>query len=202
MIQLKVNLNKLKPATINLVADFLQNQQVVVLPTDTISGLSCLADSTAAIKKIYRIKKRDQKKPLLILISYFKMAKKYAAISPTQSKFLKQVWAENQPPTTVILKNLHKLPAQLTGDSDGLAMRLPKSAFLVKIIKKVGVPLVSTSFNLSGQKNIINFNELTKYFPDKKNCPDLVLNAGRAKRRKPSRLFDLREEKNPLLLRK
>lgn len=75
MIQLKVNLNKLKPATINLVADFLQNQQVVVLPTDTISGLSCLADSTAAIKKIYRIKKRDQKKPLLILISDFKWLK-------------------------------------------------------------------------------------------------------------------------------
>lgn len=202
MIQIKVNLNSVKPADINLVAGSLQIGQVAVLPTDTIYGLSCLADLIKPIKKIYRLKKRDKKKPLLVLVSDLKMAKKYVAISAVQAKFLRKVWTKNQPPTTIILKNLNKLPRELTRGSDGLAIRLPKSNFLVKIIKKAGSPLVSTSFNISGKESITNFNELDKYFPDKKNRPDLIINAGRAKRRKPSRLIDLRDEKNPLIIRK
>jgi len=73
-----------------------------------------------------------------------------------------------------------------------LSCRLPKSDFLIKIIKKVNAPLISTSFNLSGQEPLIDVSELDYIFSGK-NKPDLVINAGRAKRKKPSRLIDLRE---------
>lgn len=202
MVCLETEKDKIKPAIIKRVVSSLKIGQVAVLPTDTIYGLSCLADMAAPIKKIYRLKKREAKKPLLILVSDLKMAKKYVAISDNQMKFLKRFWSENQPPTTVILKNLNKLPRELTRGSDGLAVRLPKSEFLVKIIKKAGSPLVSTSFNISGEEGITDFNRLNEYFPEKKNRPDLVVNAGRARKRKPSRLIDLRDEKKPLLIRK
>lgn len=202
MVCLETEKDKIKPAIIKRVVSSLKIGQVAVLPTDTIYGLSCLADMAAPIKKIYRLKKREAKKPLLILVSDLKMAKKYVAISDNQMKFLKRFWSENQPPTTVILKNLNQLPRELTRGSDGLAVRLPKSEFLVKIIKKAGSPLVSTSFNISGEEGITDFNRLNEYFPEKKNRPDLVVNAGRARKRKPSRLIDLRDEKKPLLIRK
>ncbi len=202
MDRIKINLNSVKPAITDLIAGSLKIGRIAVLPTDTIYGLSCRADLAKPIKKIYRLKKRDAKKPLLILVSDLKMAKKYAAISADQIKFLKKLWSKNQPPTTVILKNLNQLPRELTRGSDGLAVRLPKSEFLVKIIKKAGSPLVSTSFNISGEEGITDFNRLNEYFPEKKNRPDLVVNAGRARKRKPSRLIDLRDEKKPLLIRK
>jgi len=202
MTHIEINPKRIRPAVFDLIAGSLQIGQVVVLPTDTIYGLSCLANLVKPIKQIYRIKKRDAKKPLLILVSDLKMAKKYVAISPSQAKFLRKIWSKNQPPTTVILKDLNKLPFELTRGSDGLAIRLPKSKFLIKIIKKVDCPLVSTSLNLSGEKNINDFSKLNKYFPRKSNRPDLVIDAGRARKRKPSRLIDLRNEEKPIIIRK
>jgi len=202
MTHIEINPKRIRPAVLDLIAGSLQIGQVIVLPTDTIYGLSCLANLVKPIKQIYRIKKRDAKKPLLILVNDLRMAKKYVAISPVQARFLRKFWAKNQPPTSVILKDLNKLPSELTRGSDGLAIRLPKSKFLIKIIKKVDCPLVSTSLNLSGEKNINDFSKLNKYFPRKSNRPDLVINAGRARKRKPSRLIDLRNEENPIIIRK
>lgn len=202
MTHIEINPKRVRPAVLDLIAGSLQIGQVLVLPTDTIYGLSCLASLIKPIKQIYRIKKRDAKNPLLILVSDLKMAKKYVAISPVQTRFLRKAWAKNQPPTTIILKDLNKLPSELARGSDGLAIRLPKSKFLIKIIKKVDCPLVSTSLNLSGEKNINDFSKLNKYFPRKSNRPDLVIDAGRARKRKPSRLIDLRNEDKPIIIRK
>lgn len=202
MTHVKVNPKKIKSAIIDLVSGSLHIGQVLVLPTDTIYGLSCLADNSKAIKKIYHLKKRDAKKPLLLLVDGLKMAKKYVIISARQEKLLKKIWAKRQSPCTVILKNKNKLPQELARGSDGLALRLPKSKFLIKIIGKVNCPLVSTSVNLSGQKNITNLRQLNRYFPKKNNRPDLIIDAGPSPKRRPSRLIDLRNETEPIIIRK
>jgi L-threonylcarbamoyladenylate synthase len=202
MTHIKINPKRIKPAIVDLVAGSLKIGQVIVLPTDTIYGLSCLADNARAIKKIYHLKKRDPKKPVLILVSSCQMANKYVFISAGQKKLLKKIWSKSQPPTTVILKNRWKLPRELTHGSDGLALRLPKSKFLIKILEKVDCPLVSTSLNLSGQKNITNLSNLHYYFPKKNNRPDLVVDAGSSPQIKPSRLIDLRNENELIIIRK
>jgi len=51
--------------------------KVIVYPTDTIYGLGCSALDKKAVGKIYRIKNRAKKKPLLVLISDFKMLQEY-----------------------------------------------------------------------------------------------------------------------------
>ncbi len=202
MTHLKVNPKRIKPAIIDLVAGSLQVGQVIVLPTDTIYGLSCLASDSRAIKKIYHLKKRSSNKPVLILASDLKMVSKYTFVSARQKAYLQKIWARGQAPTTVILKNRYKLPRELTRGSDGLAVRLPKSKFLIKIIETVGRPLVSTSLNFSGQKNITNLKRLFSYFPKKNNRPDLVVDAGASPQNLPSRLIDLRDENKPVIIRK
>jgi len=92
------------------------------------------------------------------------------------------------------------LPRELTAGTSSLAVRLPKSEFLFKIITGVGQPIVSTSLNISGQKSLNNLNNLDNYF--KKVRPDLVVDAGRAKRVKPSKLVDLRNMTQIKILRK
>ncbi|MEI6529083.1 MAG: L-threonylcarbamoyladenylate synthase [Candidatus Falkowbacteria bacterium] len=202
MTHVEIKPTRIKPAIIDLVVGSLQIGQVVVLPTDTIYGLSCLADRLRPINKIYHLKKRDPKKPVLILVASIEMAKKYVIISDKQEKLLKKIWAKKAAPTTVILKNRRILPRELTRGSDGLAVRLPKSVFLIKILGKVNCPLVSTSLNLSGQKNITDLHRLHYYFPKKNNRPDLVIDAGPSPQKRPSRLIDLRDENAPIIIRK
>jgi len=202
MTHLSVNPKRIKSAIIELVAGSLEIGQIVVLPTDTVYGLSCLADDSRAIKKIYHLKKRDSNKPVLILVSDLKMAKKYTHISRKQALLLGKLWAKKQVPTTVILHNRFKLPRELSLGSDGLAVRLPKSKFLIKIIEKAKCPIVSARLSFSGQKNITNLHRLHYYFPKKNNRPDLVIDAGPSPQKTPSRLIDLRNEDEPLVLRK
>lgn len=49
-------------------ATALRDGGVVAVPTDTIYGLACLAQNSAAVRHIYDIKGRDQQKPLAICV--------------------------------------------------------------------------------------------------------------------------------------
>jgi len=143
-------------------------------------------------------------KPLLILISDFTMLKKYCFVNLEQMEYLKKIWLApashaGPGPVTVILKRRPNLPPELTGGLNSLAVRLPKSDFLIKIISEAGCPLVSTSLNKKGEKPLANAQNLKKHF---KYLPDLVIDAGVCQRTKPSRLVDLRDVKKIKIIRK
>jgi len=196
------NLDK-ADSLVSAAARSLQEGRILVLPTDTIYGLSCRADDKAAIKKILRLKKRDvMKTALVVLVGSLAMLKKYVFLSPRQEELLRRYWRNNKRPTTVILRHRNQLPHELTGSSDGLALRLPKSDFLIKILNRVGVPLVSTSLNISGEEPIYSLEEILDKFPSAGKDISLMVDAGRPRRRKPSRLLDLRGDGRPVVLRK
>jgi L-threonylcarbamoyladenylate synthase len=196
MKTIKININNFKKQEIGLIADFLKKGKVIVCPTDTIYGLDCLATDKKAINKIYRIKKREKKKPLLVLVSDWKMFGKYFFVNAKQKKYLRQVWPGK---VSAILSHKGLFPANLSVGFSGTAVRLPKSNFLVKMIKAAGVPLVSTSLNLSQQPHLDNVDNLEKYFKAVK--PDLIINSGILKGR-PSRLVDLTDADDIKILRK
>lgn len=201
---IKVDLNNTTQEQIDLIADHLKRGMVIAYPTDTIYGLGCDALDEEAIKKIKKIKNRNNKKakkqeikkPLLILISGYKMLRKYCFINQQQEEYLKSIWPG---PVTVILKCRPNLSTELTGGLNSLAVRLPDNDFLIRIISEVNFPIVSTSLNKKGEKPLPNVKNLEKYF---KYLPDLVIDAGKCKKTKPSRLVDLRDIKNIKVLRK
>jgi len=201
MIYLKINLKKIKPAEIEYIAGSLKEGQVLVLPTDTIYGLSCLASDKKAIAKIYKIKGRDAKKPLITLVSSMAMAKKYVDIPRVRLLDVKNIWENKSCPTTIILNSRGTLPLEITSESGGLSMRLPKLDFLIKIISKLKEPIVSTSLNLSGGELIEDLSKLDLHFKNKKAQPFLVVEANKQKNKKPSRLIDLRTD-TIIILRK
>jgi len=190
-----------RQSLIKAAARSLKEGRVLVLPTDTIYGLSCRADDKTAIKKIFRLKKRDPKTALSVLVNSLAMLKKYVFLSRRQEELVKH-YSRGSRPTTVILRRRGNLPRELTGISDGLALRLPKSKFLIKILDRVGVPLVSTSLNVSGEETISNLKNLSGHFPTASRDIDLIVDTGRSRLRRPSRLIDLRTAGQPLVLRK
>lgn len=196
MQNIKIKLNKITAREIGLIADFLERRGVIVYPTDTVYGLGCLAADIKAIKYINKIKKRD-KQHFIILVNGLAMVKKYCYISKEQTKYLNKIWPG---PVTVILKKKKILPAELTGGLETVAVRYPKNDFLIKLIKRVKQPIISTSLNISGQPVIEDIKLVKAIF--KPNMPDLVVDAGKPKRKKPSRIVDITDVSNIKILRK
>jgi tRNA A37 threonylcarbamoyladenosine synthetase subunit TsaC/SUA5/YrdC len=86
---------------------------------------------------------------------------------------------------------------RLVGIGVNLALRLPKSDFLLKIVRRIKEPLVSTSFNLSGEPVINKVNNLN-FGQGTTEKPDLIIDGG-VLNNKASRLIDLRNDKIVIL---
>jgi len=195
---IKVNLSKISKKEIGIISDFLRKGKVIIYPTDTIYGIGCLADNKKAIRRIFKIKQKDKNKPLLVLAGSLARAKKYCRIGKKQADYVKKIWPG---PVSVILESRGVLPEALTGNKKGagLGIRLPKNDFLIKILKSVKTPIVSTSANMSGGDPIYDPKYLDKCF--KKEKPDLMVDGGVLKG-KASKLVDLRDMDNIKILRK
>ena len=190
--------NKTKTSTIIL--DYLKKGEVVVMPTDTIDGLSVRADDEKGVEKIYSIKKRDKNKPLLVLVSSMTMLKKYCYLNKMQEKKIKEICQDDRP-SSVILKHKNILASNITPNTPYLAVRLPKSVFLRKIIRALDVPIVSTSVNISGQRNISGREACDKFISGPKPAAVVLSEENNNVDQIASRLLSLDEQANIKILR-
>jgi L-threonylcarbamoyladenylate synthase len=128
-----------------------------VMPTDTIYGLVGSAFSRRAILRIYKIRKRNSKKKLIILISAIAEIEKFGVkINREQIKVLKKFWPH-------YVKATWGRPEPVSIVVNGIAFRLPAKKSLLEILKKTG-PLVAPSANPEGLPPARNIREAKKYF--------------------------------------
>ncbi len=206
---IKVDLDNFSKENIETIAEEIRKEQVVVLPTDTIYGLSAIVANKKAIRKIYRIKKRmpEQQKHLILLVKSFCMVRRYCYLSLKQYNYLKERWVEGKRALTVILRGRKDYfqeqginLSELISDDDGVAVRRPNNKFLLALLKEVDESIVSTSLNITGKEDLRDISKMDKYFIDVK--PDVVVDAGFLPKQKPSKLEDLRDMKDINVLRK
>ncbi len=184
---LKVVINKLKLG------------QVGVILSDTIYGLSCIVDNREAVDKIYQIKKRNKNKSFLILVGDFRMLKKYFLYNKKQEDVLKKYWLDikKHPGTFILSPKKYLIKFLNIKFNKGVGVRLPKNDFLIKIIKSLKQPIISTSCNLSGQKNLNNYKEIISFFNNISDKPDFLIRFKNIKpKRKASQIFDIRNNEN------
>lgn len=131
---------------------------IILYPTDTIWGIGCDATNGNAIQKIYQLKKREEKKSLIILAEDEKMIRRYVS-NPSQ-KMLSYI-SSSQKPTTAIFENAVNLPERLINKDGTIAIRIVKDDFCLQLIQQLQKPLVSTSANISDEKYPQNFNEVS-----------------------------------------
>ncbi len=147
----------------------LKTGAVGVMPSDTVYGLSCKALDENAVERVYKLKHRNPKKPVIVLISNLQMLDLLSTDS-NQAEVVKKYWPG---PLSVIFPAVNS-PAWLTRDSGSLAVRWPDNPELCELIDKVG-PLVSSSANIKDQPPAKNIAEAKKYFKDK---VDFYVDAG------------------------
>lgn len=123
----------------------LRSGGVGLLPTDTIYGLSCLALDVKAVERLCELKKRDKKKPFIILISGSRMLDRLSI-----RVGLAQIVAPFWPGAVSVVFPAPNAPDWLHRGTGALAVRWPDHNELNRLIDKVG-PIISTSANLQGQ---------------------------------------------------
>jgi len=165
----------------------LKDGVVLVLPTDTVYGLVCDATNIEAVKKIYKIKKRDKTKPLPVFVRDIKMAKKYAVIDEKQEKFLNENWPGA---ITVVLKGKKGLSPLVYKDGT-IALRQPNYKLIAEVMAMLKRPLAQTSVNISNQPPLSNAQEIEKVLGCEKYQPDLIVDIGNLPKGKPSTIIDL-----------
>lgn len=187
------NFNK----TTKKILEFIRQGRIVVLPTDTVYGLTCDAMNKKAVEKIVKIKGRAEKKPLSKFIKSINEAKKFAKINKNQEIFLKKVWPGK---TTVVFKKKKGKKIYEVGKRT-IGLRIPDYKLIKILLEKINRPLIGTSANISGKPASTKIKEVINQFKGKKYQPDLVIDAGNLPKNKPSKVIDF-TGKNMKILRK
>lgn len=139
---------------INKIVSELKKGNLVIIPTDTVYGISADIENTKAIEKVYQAKNRDKNKPLLLLVNNEEMLKKYTKkLTNLEKEIIKKYLPGKL--TILLLKN-DKVPDNITAGSNLVGIRIPDNNDLIQIINKLGHPIISTSANISGQNTITN----------------------------------------------
>lgn len=147
---------------INEVAKSIKDGKIAVFPTETVYGVGTNAYNEDSCKMIYKIKNRDEAKPLIVLISNYEMLYDIAdELNEVERKIIDKFWPG---PLTMVLKKKKdsKIPNIITAGKEYVGIRMTSGKVATKLIEKSGVPIVAPSANLSGNptgkkmKNIIN----------------------------------------------
>jgi len=165
-----------------------------VVMTDTIYGVLGSAFKPKTVEKIYILRKRDKKKPFIILISSKKDLQKFGIkINKDIRKILDKYWPGK---VSVILPSPSSKFNYLHRGKKTLAFRLPKNKKLKDILKKTG-PLVAPSANLEGKSPAKNIKEAKIYFAKKVDFYE----SGKKSNSNPSKIIIIKNGKE-LVLRK
>ncbi len=156
---------------------------VFIYPTDTLYGIGGNALNANVVERIHKIKRRDGRKPLSVIMASFDMIREYCEIDKSQELIL-QTYLPG--PFTFIVKMKKHIVA---GNSNGtIGIRMPNYEFTKLLSLKCNVPIISTSANVSGEKPASNIFDINKKVL---GAVDLVIDGGKTKYTEGSTVVDL-----------
>ncbi len=171
------NIFSFNKKTLNKSAASLKKGNVVGLPTETVYGLAGNAYSKKAVKKIYNLKKRPKKNPLIVHYLDFESAKHDVIFNNYFFKLYKKFCPG---PITFVLrkKRTSRIQSTVTANLDTVAIRFPKHNMTRSILKKINFPLAMPSANLSSGISPISAFDVCDEFKKKLK---IIINGGNSK---------------------
>lgn len=164
-------------------AQTVKNGGVAVVPTETVYGFAADAFNIEARKKIYEIKGRSFKKPLILMTPDIESARILLEIPKKAFKIAKKFWPGQLTlvlPTTPIGK-------LLSGGRDNLGLRIPDDEFILKFLKEAATPLMTTSVNVSNKKSAKTYEETLLF----DGIADIIVDGGKCRFSFESTVIDM-----------
>jgi len=187
----KVNILKIDPIhpelkKISKAAEIILNGGVIGYPTETVYGLGANAFNSEAVARIYSLKKRETSQAILLIAGNLAHVAQIAADIPDNAlKLAEQFWPG---PLTLVFQAGPSVNPRLMGASGTIGVRIPGNKICLDMLNAVGVPITSTSANISGQQNPVSAQEVLKYFGKKL---DLIIDGGETPSRIPSTVLSV-----------
>ena len=136
---------------------------IILYPTDTVWGLGCDATSSAAVERIYRLKRSGNKKSMLVLCASADMIVRYVNKAPGIAFEVMELATS---PLTAILPGAAGLAENLIPDEGTLGVRIPDHEFCRRMLRALGRPIVSTSANITGEPTPKRLPEIAREIVD------------------------------------
>ena len=154
---------------------YLQQEELVAIPTETVYGLAANACSDTAVKKVYAVKQRPSHNPLIVHIDSFDKLHRYTTAIPAAAKLLMEAFAPG--PITFILPANGRLSAFVNSRHRQVAFRVPAHPLAEQLLQQLPFPLVAPSANLfttispTHPSHVMkNFNGAIPYILDGGSC--------------------------------
>jgi L-threonylcarbamoyladenylate synthase len=147
---------------------------IAVLPTDTVYGVCCDPDDTAAAQRLYELKGRPPTRPAAVM--FFALEHAVRAL-PELSYFERRALEALLPgPVTVLLENRSSrfLPA-CRSDPSTVGLRVPWLPESLHALCEIAEPVMQSSANISGESDARTLDEVPLVLRD---GADVVLDGG------------------------
>ena len=154
---------------------YLDKNDCIAVPTETVYGLAGNAYSNIAVKKIFKLKKRPVNNPLIVHYYDINKLKQDCHIN---DNFIKLFNKFSPGPITFILKlkKGSKISNFVTNKQKTLAIRFPKHLLFRKLLKNLNYPLAAPSANISTKLSSVQASDVIEEFGSKIKY---ILNGGK-----------------------
>ncbi len=168
-------IKELNEETIKEIVKVVEEDGIIIFPTDTVYGIGCNCYSIEGLKKLYSFKNRPLSKPINVLTdSYHKIEQVAKRISPKEKELIEKYLPGD---LTLIVDKKEDVPDLLTASLNTVGVRIPNHKMALEILKACPYPLATTSVNISGESPGIEVEDFIEEFKDK---VDIIVDGGKS----------------------
>ena len=192
---LKVDSQKPDIEKVRVAADIIRKGGLVAFPTETVYGLGADAMNPKAVLALFEAKKRPLDNPPIIHVEnandVYRLAKQ---VPPKAERLMKEFWPG---PLTLVFKRSETVPDVTVAGLDTIAIRMPRHAVALALIRESNRPIAAPSANLAGKPSPTSAKHV---FDDLNGRIDAILDGGPTHIGVESTVLDLSVDP-PLVLR-
>lgn len=194
---LKINPNNPDDRKVRIVVDCLQNGGVVIVPTDTIYGITCDLTKPKAIEKIIKLKGESQKKEKTLSLICCDLSSLSEYTRPINTSTYRVMKRALPGAYTFILNANNKVPKYFQSKRNTIGIRVPDNNIARWVVKALGNPIVSTS--VKDDDEILEYTTDPELIYEKyEKLVDIVIDGGYGYN-VPSTVIDCTQEEPELI---
>lgn len=172
----------------------LDEDGVIIFPTDTVYGIACNCYSIEGLKKIFSFKNRPLSKPINVLTNSIEKIEMVSNGLKEKERELIEKYLPGD--LTIIVDKNENVPALLTANLKTIGVRIPNHEIALRILEKYPYPLATTSVNLAGSSPGIVVSDFLEEF---KNKVDIIVDGGKAPIGLPSTIVKIENDSLKIL---
>lgn len=160
---LKLHSENPNPRYIKMIIECLENDGVIIFPTDTIYAIGCSVNSTKALDRIARIKGVKKEKANFSFIFYdLNMLSEFTR--PINNDVFKMMKRNLPGAFTFIVEANNNVPKLFKNNKKTIGIRIPDQPIITNIVRELGSPIITTS--------IIDEDEISGFMTDPEEIND------------------------------